>query len=72
MTKRHVQLFAVGLLLLPILSLASIARFAATAQETAKTGELAADPALKELAHYRQWNKVNEKPLPVFDASIAG
>ncbi|MDX6693162.1 MAG: hypothetical protein QOF02_765 [Blastocatellia bacterium] len=72
MTKRRIQLFAVGLLLLFVLSIAGLARFASAAQETAKTNELSADPALKELAHYRQWSKASEKPVPVFDASVAG
>lgn len=71
MTKRRVQLFSVGLLLPSILSALLFARFTA-AQQIAPSVNFASTSALVEIDGYRQWVRVNEKPLQVFDASIVG
>ncbi len=62
MTKKHAQLFSLSAMLLLVLSVAGFARFSYPAQQTKKQNEVAADPALKDLANYRQWTRVNEKP----------
>ena len=69
MTKGHVRLFSVGLLLFSVLSVVGFARFTNAAQESVKADEAQRDPALRELIHYRQWARANEKPLPIFDPS---
>jgi hypothetical protein len=71
MTKRRVQLFTAGLLLSSILIAVLFARFA-TAQEIVRPENFIATPALEELANYRQWVRVNEKPLQVLATSSAG
>jgi hypothetical protein len=72
MTKRRVQCVSLLLSLLSVLSVVGTARFTSSAQETAKPDAFASDPALAEIAHYRQWMKANEKPLEVSDASSVG
>jgi hypothetical protein len=62
MTRRYAQLFSVASILLLVLSIAAFARFSSPAQQTATQTQVAIDPALKEIANYRQWTRVNEKP----------
>lgn len=71
MTKRRVQLCSVLLLSSFILSALVCARLAG-AQETVLQKNSTRTAALAELAGYRQWVRVNEKPLEVIDASTAG
>lgn len=71
MVKRRVQLFSVLLALSFILSAMLFARFA-FAQESGKPQTVARETALAEIAGYRQWVRVNEKPLQVFNAAAIG
>jgi hypothetical protein len=71
MTKRRVQLFSVLLSLSFVVSAMLFARFA-FAQETVRPQTIARETALAELAGYRQWVRVNEKPLQVFNAAAIG
>jgi hypothetical protein len=71
MTKRRVQLFSVLLSLSLTLSAMLFARFA-FGQESVRPRNPASETALAELAGYRQWVRVNEKPLQVFDAAAIG
>jgi hypothetical protein len=72
MTKKRAQLFSVAGMLLLVLSLAGFARLTSAAEETAKANVFAGDTALKDLANYRQWTRVNEKALPVLQESSRG
>lgn len=66
MSGKRVQLFSVAGMLLLVLSVAALARFNQPSRQTTKQAQEATDPALKEIANYRQWKRVNEEPVPVF------
>lgn len=72
MNKRRAQLCSLVALSLLTLSAVGFARFKASTQEAAKQIDVASASPLQEIADYRQWTRVNEKPLVVFDASIVG
>ncbi|HKC64893.1 MAG TPA: hypothetical protein VKB86_14720 [Pyrinomonadaceae bacterium] len=72
MTKRRMQLLSLVAVLLSILSVTGFARFKASLQESAKTNSPVSDPLIKEIANHRQWTRANEKPIPVFNATLAG
>lgn len=72
MAKVHAKSFSLMASLLIVLSIAGLARFTSTAQETAKRNLLSIDPALKDLPNYRQWTRANEVPLTVNYASVGG
>ncbi|MBC7911917.1 MAG: hypothetical protein H7Y30_15525 [Pyrinomonadaceae bacterium] len=72
MSKRRVQLFSLIAVSLFVLSIAGFARLTSAAEETAKANVFANDAALKDLASYRQWTRVNEKAWPVFNSFIGG
>lgn len=65
MPKGRVQLVSLAALLLSILTVAQFAGYTSVAQETKTPNIFAGDPALKEVANYRQWTRVNDVPLPV-------
>lgn len=71
MAKRRVQLLSLLALSLSVLSFIRFAQLTASSQETISPKASASDPLLKEIAGYRQWTRVNEKPIPVFDPTIA-
>ncbi len=72
MSKRCVQLFSIIALSLFVLSIAGFARLTSAAEETAKANVFANDPSLKDLANYRQWTRVNEKPWAVSSSFVGG
>ncbi len=71
MNGRRARLFSLAALSLVTLSTLCLARFTSTAQQTASPNLFAGDPALNELAQYRQWTRVNEKPFDVSSISLA-
>ena len=72
MTKTRVQLFSLLALPLLILSVIGFARYTTTAQEAVKSAAVTSEPLLTEIAGYRQWTRVNERPQLVIDPSLVG
>lgn len=63
MNRMRVYLVSLSALLLSVLSAAAFAGYTPVAQESKAANIFAGDLALKDIANYRQWTRVNEKPI---------
>lgn len=73
MDKRRALLCSLLVSSLSILTSISLTRFKASAQKPAtQVNNAASFSPLKEIAGYRLWTRVNEKPRLVVDASLIG
>jgi len=77
MSKIRVQLLSLVALSLLVFGIIALAHFKTTAQQAikpqvVKTNALFSDPVLTEIAKYRQWTRVNEKPVFVLDPTSVG
>jgi hypothetical protein len=72
MNRRRLRLFSLAALLLFVLSVVGFAQYSSVAKETRSSTLIAGDPALKEIANYRHWTRVNDIPLPVSLSLVSG
>lgn len=71
MNKIRVQLLSLVAISLLVLVVIAVAHFKTAAQQATKQNALAVDPVLREIANYRQWTRVNETPLLVFNPGMS-
>lgn len=72
MAQRYVKSLSLSVLLLSVLCINGLARFGSGTDETATQNAFANDAGLKEVADYRQWTRVSERPIEVSRVSLGG
>ncbi|MBV9957552.1 MAG: hypothetical protein JO360_03990 [Acidobacteria bacterium] len=70
MTRLHAKSLSLAVLLLSVLCVKGLARLGP--DETAQQNSFTSEAALKEVADYRRWTRVTEKPLVTDFASAGG